>query len=119
MRINPLLLSGAIFLAACATKGGEPQPARIVEPSEASRTALQQTVTQALGVEVVLDEEALTDSSTLVLERQARRSQARVQGRELVEPERFFLLRHQGECLLEHERTGQRYPLPEVRCEIE
>lgn len=119
MRINPLLLSGALVLAACATTGGEPRSARIVEPTGASRAALQQAVAQALGVEVVLGEEALTGSSTLVLERQARHSQARVQGREMADPERFFLLRHEGDCLLEHERTGRRYPLSDTRCEVE
>lgn len=119
MRINPLLLSGVVFLASCATTGPEPQPARIVESSEASQVALQQVVEQALGVEVVLDDKALTESSTLVLEREARRHQSRLQGRERGEPERFFLLHRAGDCLLEHERTGRRYPLSDTRCEAE
>lgn len=119
MRIKSLLLPGVVFLAACATPASEPRPARIVEPSDASRAALQQVVDRALGVEVVVSDEALTDSSTLVLERLARRNPPRRQGRELEKPERFFLLRDNAECLLEHERTGKRYPLPDTRCEPE
>jgi len=119
MRINHLILAGAVLLVACATPGDKPQSARIVEPTEASRAALQQSVEHALGTEITLDNKALTESSTLVLERSARRSQARLQGRERDDPERFFLLRYQGDCLLEYERTGQRYRLPDTRCEPE
>lgn len=119
MRIKPLLLAGVVFLAACATPASDPRPARIVEPSDASQAALQRVVDRALGLEVMVSDEALTDSSTLVLERAARRNPSRHQGRDLEEPERFFLLRHNGDCLLEHERTGERYPLPDTRCEPE
>lgn len=117
--VKATLWCSVILLAACVKPGGDAQPARIIEPTEASRAALQQVLARALKVEVVVAKDALTESSKLVLEPAARRHHARLQGRDLDKPERFFLLMEGGECLLEHERSGERYRLEDTRCEPE
>ena len=59
-----------IMLTGCQTVNADyDQPARIVNPDADSRAALQATVNEALGREVMLADDALTGSSMLVIER--------------------------------------------------
>jgi hypothetical protein len=106
----------AALLAACASSSPRPDslegavPAVIVEPTPKSRAALLQAVTDALGQEPLLADDALTRESVLLVERR------HVEGRERGTPERFRLLLAGGRCVLVHERTGQRAPLVDTRC---
>jgi hypothetical protein len=108
-------LIAAGLLASCATPGGrrlaeEGVPAVIVEPTPESRAALLQAVTDALGVEPLLAEDALTRGSTLIIERR------HLEGRERSLPEKFQLLKIGERCVIVHERTGQRSPLVQTKC---
>ena len=50
------------------------QPAVISNPTDASRAALQSAVNEAMHTEVLLAEDALTDSSVLIIERRKTQS---------------------------------------------
>lgn len=106
----------AALLASCASAGPRPDslegavPAVIADPTPQSRAALLQAVTDALGQEPLLADDALTRESTLLIERR------NLDGRERGTPERFVLLKVRDRCVLLHERTGQRSPLVETRC---
>jgi len=65
-----LIVCGLILTAlGCQTVGAEhDQPARIMNVSEASRAALQQTINEILKVEVLLSDDALTQTSVLTIE---------------------------------------------------
>ncbi len=94
-------------------------PARIVDPTPQSRAALLSAVRSALnGATVALADEALTAESALLIERAVRRDPRglRIQGREVLRPERFHLVKSGGDCVLVHERTGRRFPLRDTRC---
>ena len=105
-----------VLLAACATAAqpigvAEPgAPAVIVEPTPQSRAALLQAVTDAVGVQPLLADDALTTGSTLLLERR------HLLGRDTSTPERFRLVKSGDRCLLVHDRTGRSVALVETRC---
>ena len=94
-------------------------PALTVAPTDASRAALAAAVTSALhGAQVTLADDALTRSSTLIVER-ARQLDAAgllIAGREVGVPERFRLVKRGGACVLVHERTGQAKVLESTTC---
>ena len=72
MKMTKALLGASlwIMLTGCQTVNADyDQPARIVNPDADSRAALQATVNEALGREVMLADDALTGSSMLVIER--------------------------------------------------
>jgi hypothetical protein len=105
----------AALLASCASAGGtrpdrEEVPAVIVDPTPQSRAALLQAVTDALGVRPLLADDAFTKASTLIIERR------HLEGREMSRPEKFLLFKIGDDCVIVHERTGQRSPLVETRC---
>jgi hypothetical protein len=64
------------------------QPARIINPDEASRAALQSTINGILNTEVTLAKNALTDDSILIIERNPPRTMGNPnpQGRIMDEP---------------------------------
>ncbi|TMA21580.1 MAG: hypothetical protein E6J88_15550 [Deltaproteobacteria bacterium] len=115
-------LLAAVLISACRTpSGGAPTdgPAVIVHPPPQSRAALAEAVSIALnGARVTLADSALTGSSQLIIERMLRRDPEGhpVQGRVTEEPERFRLLKSGADCVLLHERTGQRYRLVDTEC---
>ncbi|MEX1032345.1 MAG: hypothetical protein WDZ30_03205 [Cellvibrionaceae bacterium] len=93
--------------------------ALITDPTPASRAELQNIVSTALhGAHVNLADDALTESSTLVIERQPRRDPLgnRLPGRTLETPERFHLLLSGGKCVLVHHNSEQRWELREASC---
>jgi len=106
----------AALLASCASAGPRPDslegavPAVIVDPTPQSRAALLQAVTDALGQEPLLADDALTRERTLLIER------SHLDGRERGAPERFVLMNVRDRCVLVYERTGQRSRLVETRC---
>lgn len=116
------LVVGALLVAACQSTGpGYDRPARIVTPDADSRTALQNAVSSAVGVEVTLADDALTESSLLILERAPRPSlqNAPVTGRNMDAPIQFRLVVNRSDCVLIDQRSRSRYPLAHTRCEPE
>ncbi len=107
-------------LLACRTVPPRPDvPAVIVEPTARSRAALVGAVSAALGgVPVTLAEDALTQESTLLVERARLRDPTGLpaNGRQLGGPERFQLVKSGAECVLVHERTGGRFALAATAC---
>lgn len=93
-------------------------PARIVNPTEASREALQDVINAALGTQVVLADDALTGSSILTLEHNPPGSIRNLpaQGRTLDAPIQFRLLLHGADCILVDQRDGSRHTLPATSC---
>lgn len=95
------------------------QPAVIVNPTAESRAELQRVVSDMLfGAEVTLADDALTDSSVLIIERKRIRSMQNppLSGRDLGQPERFQLLTTGTRCVLVHGPDQARYELTEADC---
>lgn len=95
------------------------QPAVIVNPTAASRAELQRVVSDMLfGADVTLADDALTDSSVLIVERKRIGSMQNppLSGRDLGEPERFQLLTTGTRCVLVHGTDQARYELTETDC---
>ena len=93
-------------------------PAAIMESTPAGRTDIRQAVTAALGKDMLIAADALTTSSLLIVERRTLRTmEGRVgSGRTIDRPETFQLVLEGDQCILVHGRTGERYPLENVRC---
>jgi len=109
-----------VSLVACRTASARPDVAAVVaEPGAESRAELAAAVGAALGgVPVTLSDDALTRESTLIVERARQRDPSGLpaQGRERGVPERFRLVKNGADCVLIHERTGQRFTLRETTC---
>ena len=107
-------------LAACRTvREPQDEPAVIVNPTDESRATLRRTLREALaGAPVTLADDALTRSSTLIIEPIWPRDATgrRLGGREYGLPERFFLVRSGERCILVHERDGRRLTLEGTAC---
>mgnify|MGYP001820756220 CR=1 FL=1 len=116
-----LAVTGGLLLAACKTVAPDAnQPALIVEPTDASRAALQETVSRLLGRDVLLSGEALTDTSFLFIERRYPQSidGSPAEGRNMEMPYRFTLLTNGTDCVLVDERDGSRHLLADTKCEV-
>jgi len=110
-------LCAALMMAAALP--GQDVPARIVNLPAEGRAALAEAVRTALnGAKVMLSDDALMRESTLIIERAVRRDPNgnRIQGREVGRPEKFYLVKSRGECVLVHERTGRRFKLEHTEC---
>jgi hypothetical protein len=115
------ILASTLLVAGCRTVRPEPRdvPALTVAPTDASRAALAAAVTAALhGAQVTLADDALTRSSTLIVERARQRDAVGlpVDGRVVAAPERFRLVKRGGACVLVHERTGREAVLESTTC---
>lgn len=121
MRVAAPLLAGlGLLFAACKTVAPDAnQPAVIVEPSDASRAALQATVNRLLDTEVQLAADALTETSFLFIERRIPRSidGSPAKGRNMEMPYRLTLLTNGTDCVLVDERDGSRHLLADTKCE--
>lgn len=121
--IKALLGAGLwIMLTGCQTVNADyDQPARIANPDAESRAALQAAVNEALGTEVLLADDALTDSSMLVIERWPAGTMENPvpEGRILDKPIQFQLVRNGADCILIRKFDGARYPLSSTDCEAE
>jgi len=102
--------------------GCQDRPARIVDPTDASRVALQRAVSTALnGAEVTLADDALTHSSRLTIERKDYRDAQgnRVMGRDTSTPIQFRLMKHGTQCFLVLQSSGVKWPLADTTCKDE
>lgn len=120
--IRTVLIAGLCLVTLIACKNGTIQqevPAVISEATAASRAELQALVSKALaGANVILAEDALSQSSMLIVDRQVRRDAQgnRLLGRDLGKPERFQLLLRGDKCALLQQSTGKRWELQEATC---
>ncbi len=108
-----------MLLCACKT---DDRPARIIDPDSVSRAELHTVVAAALhGADVTLADDALTQSSLLIIEPTVYRDAQnnRVMGREVRAPVRFVLMKQGDRCVLESSGTHQRWVLSATRCEPE
>ncbi len=121
--IRTALIAGVAFtLFGCqtlATAGDV--PARITDPTDASRAALRDAVNEALGIQVTLAEDALTTSSILTLEHNPPGSinSMPAQGRTLDAPIQFRLMMNGSDCILVNQRDGRRHTLADTTCSPE
>lgn len=115
-----LALSVSLLLPGCNLNAvHDERPAIIVASGEESRSELKRAVSELLnGVEVMLADDALTESSVLVVERNRVRTLegAPLSGRDLGRPERFRLVTTGTRCVLVHENSEARYELTETDC---
>ena len=111
-----------IMFTGCQTVNADyDQPARIVNPDAESRAALQAAVNEALGTEVMLADNALTDSSLLPIERMATGTMADPvpEGLILDKPIQLQLVKNGEDCILIRKSDGARYVLSDTDCEAE
>ena len=124
--IFSLCCAGAV-LVSCKTTAPVPYesslqgnvPAVIVNPTPESRAELQRAVSEMLsGADVLLADGALTQSSTLTIERRRSGSldNPPLSGRDLGSPERFHLLLTGTGCVLVHESDEATVSLTETDC---
>ena len=114
-----IAVAGGLVLGACKNVAPDAdQPALIVEPSAASRAALQATINDLLDTDVVLSGDALTETSFLFVERRIPQSVdgSPAKGRNMEMPYRFTLLTNGTDCVLVDERDGSRHLLADTTC---
>ena len=116
------MILAVLSCAACQTVEADyDRPARIVSPDAASRAALQAAVNEALGTEVMLADDALTESSWLAIENWPAGTMDNPvpQGRILEKPIQFQLVRNGDDCVLIRQSDRARYLLADTECEAE
>ena len=119
MRSLLWMFVAAFGIVGCQTvASGYDKPARITNPNDDSRAALQQTVNAALNTNVTLAADALTDSSLLIIERAMPRSMegSPAQGRTMEMPYQFRLVINGDECVLIDQRDDSRHVLQDTSC---
>jgi len=89
--------------------------------SEASRAALQQTINEILKVEVLLSDDALTQTSVLTIELNppGTLQNPNPLGRDMGKPIQFRLVLNQSVCILIDQRDGTRHVLNNTSCVAE
>lgn len=115
------LVAGCVLLlTACAYSQPQAEEAAVIEdPSATDRAALRSVVARLLGVsDVVLAEDALTNSATLLIEHgNATDAGGRqLDGRNLQRPAEFRLLKSGNRCVLLRVSDGERVELEGVHC---
>jgi hypothetical protein len=116
---SKLTIAALIVLAGCQTiASADDVPARITNPSDASRAALQQAVNDALHTDVMLANNALTDSSILIIERSPPRTMQGLPatGRNMDPPIQFKLVVNDSDCILIDTRDETRHLLENTAC---
>ncbi len=112
----------ALTVVGCQTlANGEDMSARITNPTDHSRAALQNAVNDALNTHVALADGALTDSSVLTIERHPPRTMQSppAQGRNMDTPIQFRLVLNGSDCVLIDQRDNSRYMLEKTTCAAE
>lgn len=112
----------AMTLAGCKNVAPDAdQAAVIVDADAASRAALQQTVNATLHTDVALADDALTETSVLIIERKMPQSieGSPAQGRNMEMPIQFRLVTDGTNCILVDQRDASRHILADTRCVAE
>ena len=112
----------AVTLVACKTVTPDvDQAAVIVNPDAASRAALQEAVDAALHTDVTLADDALMETSILIIERKVPQSieGSPAQGRNMEMPFQFQLVRNGSECILIDQRDMARGGRADTVCSVE
>ncbi len=112
----------ALVMAGCQSLvSGEDIAARITNPTDHSRAALQNTINELLNTHVALADDALTDSSVLTIEQHPPRNMQNLpaQGRNMGTPLQFALVLNGSDCILIDQRDNLRYPLEKTTCAAE
>ena len=96
-------------------------PAVIVDPDAASRAALKQAVDAMFDRDVLLADDALTDSSLLIIERRVPRSidGSPAAGRTMDMPYQLRLVTDGSQCVLIDPRDASRHVLADTTCRAE
>ncbi len=116
------MLVCAVLQACKADPMVDERPARVVDPTSASRAELKDVVSQALnGADVTLADDALMHSSVLIIEQKTYRDAHGdpINGRQLGMPFQFVLRKQEDGCVLVLRSTGQRWALPDTNCVLE
>jgi hypothetical protein len=117
---KPICASAVMLICVCRPLSAcEPQPAVLTNPTAQSRAELSRVVSEALrGAPVRLADDALTQASTLVIERIMPRDAAGLplNGREVEKPQHFRLIKHASHCILIQESTAKRWRLSAATC---
>jgi hypothetical protein len=124
MKIVRALLGTLLWftLTGCQTVDTDlDRPARIVNVDADSRAALQAAVNEALGNEVMLAKDALTNDSLLTIERWPAGTMENPvpQGRILEKPIQFRLVINGSDCVLIDQRNESRHVLQDTECAAE
>ncbi len=117
-----ILVSLWLTLSGCETiNANDDRPARVVNPDAESRAALRTAISEALGADVLLADDALTDDSLLTIERwpTGTMEDPVPQGRVLEKPILFQLVTNGDDCVLVRKSDGARYLLSDTDCEAE
>ena len=108
------------LLPGCAASAPPPDvPAVITNADARTRAELRQVVGSLLGdAEILLADDALVTSGTLLVERRRHRDGAGrlLDGRATGRPERIDLVRQGTRCILVHAGSGERRVLRTARC---
>ena len=110
------------MLTGCQTVNADlDRPARIVNADADSRAALQAVVNEALGREVMLADNALTNTSLLTIERWPAGTMENPvpEGRRLDRPIQFRLVVNGSDCILIDQRNASRHMLEDTDCAAE
>ncbi len=119
---NALIVGLFLSLTGCQTLATDDDvAARITNPATDSRAALQEAVNDALDTDVMLADDALTDSSVLTIERNPPRSMENLnaQGRNMDMPMQFRLVLNDGDCVLIFTADDSRRKLADTSCVAE
>jgi hypothetical protein len=107
------------IIAGCQTIDPEHEVrARIIDPDDASRAALQETVNKIMGSNVSISRNALTTSSYLTIENRPQPTMENPvpMGRDYQRPVTLRLVLDENECVLVDERNSARYLLRNTTC---
>ena len=122
MKLLLWLFAATPVMVACQTVATNyDKPARITDPTDDSRAALQESVDAALNTNVTIADDALTDSSLLIIERIMPRTMegSPAQGRNMEMPFQFRLVINGDDCVLIDQRDESRYTLRDTSCTAE
>jgi len=123
MKLTMTPTVGLLFLlSACQTMSADQDlPARISPATDASRAALQETINDVMHTNVMLADDALTDSSVLTIELNPPGTMQNPTplGRDMGKPIQFRLVLNQEACILIDQRDGTRHVLNDTTCVAE
>jgi len=113
-------IAGILLVAGCQTmNAGADVPAVITGPDDSSRADLKAALAASFGgLDVVIADDALTQTSLLTIERGAHRTinNPSPDGRILADPFRFRLVKSSNDCVLVDLRDDSRHVLANTNC---